>query len=268
MAGKFERRRPRPLQDVVVSSPRQFLLLLLAILLVPQFALAQMSGRQPGGSPGGYPGGAQSGPPNIPENPAPPAAPERSQRIYITDFELDSVSLAADASSAPAASASPKAEPSAARAQRIVKLMSDNLLKDFAKAGYTSKLLHPSDPRPDDGFLITGVFAQVGEDNRLRRAAIGSGQGAESLQLYVAAKDLAHFTPPLYTADPADSSSAKPGAVIELNPNADAVKYSIEADIADKDIKQTAQRISAELVKRINAAVKDENDPLNRYAKP
>jgi hypothetical protein len=251
-----------------VRRSQQLLLLLLAVLLTPQFAFAQMSGRQPGGSPGGYPGGAQPGPPNIPENPGPPAPPERSQRIYVTDFELDSTAAIADASAAPPASASPKADGSAARAQHLVKLMSDNLLKDFAKAGYTTKLLHPSDPRPDDGFLITGVFAQVGEDNRLRRAVIGSGQSAETLQLYVAAKDLAHFTPPLYTADPADANSARPGAVIEVNPNADAVKYSIEADITDKDIKQTAQRISADLVKRINAAVKSENDPLNRYAKP
>jgi Domain of unknown function (DUF4410) len=215
-----------------------------------------MSGRQPGGSPGSYPGGASPGPPNIPDAPAPAAAPERTQRIYVTDFELDSGSLAADAS--------------AARAQHIVKLMSENLLKDFAKAGYTTKLLHPSDPRPDDGFLITGIFAQVGEDNRLRQAVIGSAGGAETLQLYVAAKDLAHFTAPLYTADPADGTAngAKSGAVIVINPNADAVKYSIEADITDKDIKQSAQRISAELVKRINAAVKAEGEPLNRYAKP
>jgi hypothetical protein len=237
-------------------------------LLAPRFAFAKMSGRQPGGSPGGYPGGAQPGPPHMPENPAPPASAERSQRIYVTDFELDSTAAIADASAGPPVSASPKADASAARAQHLVKLMSDNLLKDFAKSSYTTKLLHPSDPRPDDGFLITGVFAQVGEDNRLRRAVIGSSQSTETLQLYVAAKDLAHFTPPLYTADPADAGSAKPGAVIEVNPNADAVKYSIQADITDKDIKQTAQRISADLIKRINAAVKSESDPLNRYAKP
>jgi hypothetical protein len=251
-----------------VRRSRQFLPLLLAVFLAPQFAFAQMPDRRPGSSPGAYPGGARSGPSNTPDNPAPPAAPERSQRIYITDFELDSVSLVADASSAPPASASPKADASAARAQHIVKLMSDNLLKDFAKAGYTTKLLHPSDPRPDDGFLITGVFAQVGEDNRLRRAVIGSAQGAETLQLYVAAKDLAHFTPPLYTADPADAGTARPGVVIQVNPNADAVKYSIEGDITDKALKQTAQRISVESVKRIIAAVKAEGDPLNRYAKP
>ncbi len=204
----------------------------------------------------------------MPDTPAPPAEPERSQRIYVTDFELDSVGAAANGSAARAAGVSPKANASAALAQHLVKLMSDNLLKDFAKAGYTTKLLRPGDPRPDDGFLVAGVFAQVGADNRLCRAVIGSGQGAETLQLYVAAKDLAHFTPPLYQADPADTSGTQAGAVIEINQNADAVKFSMEADVTDKDIKQTAQRISAELVKRINAAVKSEGEQLNKYAKP
>jgi hypothetical protein len=194
--------------------------------------------------------------------------PERSQRIYVTDFELDSAAAPADASSAPPAGVSAKANASTAQAQHIVRLMSDNLLRDFAKAGYTTKLLRPSDPRPDDGFLIAGVFTRVGADNRLRRAVLGSGQGAETLQLYVAAKDLAHFTAPLYTADPADTDGTRSGAVIEISQNADAAKFSMEADVTDKDIKQTAQRISAELVKRINAAVKSEDEQLNKYAKP
>jgi Domain of unknown function (DUF4410) len=252
-----------------VTRSRQFLLLLLAVFLVPQFVFAQMPGRQPGGSPGGYPGGAPPGPSNIPDTTAPSAMPERSKVIYVTDFELDSARATTDASSAPAAGVSPKANGSTAQAQRLVKVMSDNLLKDFAKAGYTAKLLRPSDPRPDDGFLIAGVFTQVGADNRLRRAVLGSGQGAETLQLYVAAKDLSHFTPPLYQTDDAASvSGTKSGAVIEINQTADAVKFSMEASVSDKDIKQAARRIGAELVKRINAAVKSEDEQLNRYAKP
>lgn len=227
-----------------------------------------MPNRQPSGSPGAYPGGGSQGPPNIPDTPAPPAEPERSHRIYVTDFELESSAAPADASSAQPANIVPKANASAAQAQHIVKAMSDNLLKDFAKAGYITKLLGPGDPRPDDGFLIAGVFTQVGADNLLRRAVLGSGQGAETLQLYVAAKDLAHFMPPLYQTVAADANGTKSGAVIEISQNADAVKFSLEADVTDKDIKQTAQRISAELVKRINAAVKSEDEQLNKYAKP
>jgi hypothetical protein len=80
---------------------------------------------------------------------------------------------------------------------------------------------------------------------------------------------LAHFTPPLYqTDDAAEASGTKPGAAIEINQTADAVKFSMWAVVTDKDIKQAAQRISAELVKRINAAVKAEDEQLNRYAKP
>jgi hypothetical protein len=227
-----------------------------------------MSNRQPSGSPGAYPGGAPGGPPNIPDAPPPPAAPERTQRIYVTDFELDSAGTTADGSSASPVGVAPKGNASVTQAQHLVKVMSDNLLKDFAKAGYTTKLLRASDPRPDDGFLIAGVFARVDADNRLRRAVLGTTQGAETLQLYVAARDLAHFTPPLYQTDALDASGTKPGAVIEINQTADAVKFSMEADVTDKDIKQIAQRISAELVKRINAAVKAEDEQLNRYAKP
>ena len=220
--------------------------------------------------------------PNGPDSsgaPPQPAVPERTSVVYVTDFELDSADSSADPAparsvarpandSAPQVSSSAKPDPSAAQAQHIVKLMSDNLLKDFAKAGYTTKLLRASDPRPDDGFLIAGVFTQVGTDNRLRRAVLGSGQGPDTWRLYVSARDLAHFTPPLYEVDPADVNTERPGGAIVLNPNADALKYSMGADITDKDIKQTAQRISADLAKRINAAVKSENEQLNRYAKP
>jgi Domain of unknown function (DUF4410) len=264
-----------------VDRSRQFFLLvplLMAVFFAPGFAFAQMPDRQQGSAPSGYPGGPP-GPSSMPDNSAPPAMPERTKTIYVTDFELEAGAVTADANaapnvspqgnpSAPPGASPPKPNASGPQAQHIVKLMSDDLLKDFAKAGYTTKLLHPSDSRPDDGFLITGVFTQVGPDNRLRRAVLGSGQAAETLQLYVAARDLAHFSPPLYQADPTDTSGAQAGAVIVVNPNANAVKFSMEADITDKEIKQTAQRISAELVKRINAAVKSESDPLNRYAKP
>jgi hypothetical protein len=260
-----------------VRAARKFLFPLLALLLAPQFVFAQMPDRQQGSYP---PGGAP--PPQTatePETSAPSPTPERPRIVYITDFELDSVAQPPDSNhaastapqasdSAPSASSSPQTNASAIQAQHIVKLMSDELAKDFKKAGYTAKFLRPSDTRPDDGFLITGIFAQVGPDNRLRRAVLGAGQSAEPLQLYVAAKDLAHFTAPLYQPDPTDASATKDGAAIVLNPNADPAKFALEADLSDKSIKQTAQRIANELAKRINTAAKSDYEPLNKYAKP
>jgi Domain of unknown function (DUF4410) len=245
------------------------------MFLAPQFVLAQMPDRQSGANPNAPP----SAPPSEAESPQPSPTPEHSRVVYITDFELDSVAQSADsnhsASSAPQASDpappasnSPETNASVIPAQHIVKLMSDELAKDFKKSGYTAKLLRPSDPRPDDGFLVTGIFAQLGPDNRLRRAMLGNGQGADTLQLYVAVQDFAHFIPPLYRPDPTDAGVLKAGALIQLNPNAGAAKFSMEADLTDKAVKQTAQRISAELVKRMEAAAKSGYEPLNRYAKP
>lgn len=254
---------------------QKFLFPLVALLLAPQSVLAQMPSRQPGSNANGPPSAERS----EPEAPSPAATPEHSRVVYITDFELDSIAQPADPNQAaavasqtngpaPPVSNSPQTNPPAARAQHIVKLMSDELAKDFKKAGYTTKLLRPSDARPDDGFLITGVFAQVGPDNRLRRAMLGSGQSAEAMQLYVAVQDFARFTPPLYQPDPTDDRGMQASPAIQLNPNAEAVKFSIEPDVTDKAVKQTAQRITGELVKRIDAAAKSGYEPLNKYAKP
>ena len=253
---------------------RHFLLLLLTVFLAPQFAFAQMPDRQPGANPNGPP----SAQPSEPESPQPPPTPEHSRVVYISDFEFDSVAQPPDSNHAPSAaprasdatppaSSSPQTSTSAIQAHHIVKLMSDELAKDFKKSGYTAKFLRPSDTRPDDGFLITGIFTQVGADNRLHRAVLGSSEGAEPIQLYVAAQDFTRFTPPLYQPDPTDDGGTQARPAIQLNPNAEAVKFSIEADVTDKDIKQTAQRITAELVKRMNAA-KSGYEPLNKYAKP
>jgi Domain of unknown function (DUF4410) len=259
-----------------VRRSQKILFPLLALLLAPQFALAQMPDRQPGSNPNGPP----SAQPSEPESPQPAPTPEHSRVVYITDFELDSVALPADSNHAPSsapqaidgtttpANNSPQTSASAIQAQHVVKLMSDELAKDFKKSGYTAKFLRPSDTRPDDGFLITGLFAQVGPDNRLHRAALGSGQGSEAIQLYVAVQDFTRFTPPLYQPDPTDEGGTQARPAIRLNPNADAAKFSMEADLTDKAVKQTAQRIAAEFSKRMNAAAKSGYEPLNKYAKP
>lgn len=285
MARESQRRRSRPLQNVVVKQAQQdaavklveqdvavelnvvarlacnFVLLLLVIPFAPQIALAQMQPRPPGS-----PSDASST-----QEPAPtPSIPEKPKLVYVTDFELDAVVPDAGAMGTPAGTPSNGQSTTsnglATEAQHIVKLMSENLVKDFAKAGYMAKTLGARDPKPDDGFLIVGVFTQVDPQNRLHRAVITRSQNSSPIELYVAADDLSRFTVHLYkTAEPEDSTK-HPGGAIEINPEADPEKFPIDANASEKVVKQTAQRITNEMVKRINAGSKYEQ--LNRYAKP
>jgi hypothetical protein len=197
-----------------------------------------------------------------------PAAVEKPKTVYVTDFESDPAVSNNSGTFAGSSGnrGSLTSNGAAVDAQHIVKAMSENLVKDFAKAGYIAKTLRKSDLRPDDGFLILGVFTQVDPQNRLRRAVIAPGQNAAPIELYVSVDDLTGFTQYLYrTVEPEDDGD-KPGAVIELNPEADAEKFPIDPNASEKAVKQTAQRITNDFIKRINT--EEKHEPLNRYAKP
>lgn len=232
-------------------------------------------------------------------NATPPAPPTAAQvpanhdkaiTLYIQDFELDAADVTTDQSrigngplhgNGPLrrATGTGKSSDPAAEAQHVVKLMSTSLLDDFTKAGYTAKLLAADDHRPTFGILITGVFTELDEGNRLRRAVIGFGSGAASMQLYVTATDLAHPEQALYQTDKSDSSGKKPGAVITMNPYVAAAKFVMEKGATDKTVKKTAKQIASDFDKRMQtstAAVAtwppakspSSQDPLNKYAKP
>ncbi len=221
---------------------------------------------------------------------AAPGNPDKAITIYISDFELDAADVTTDQSrigngplhgNGPVrrATGTGKSNDPAAEAQHVVKLMSDNLIEDFAKAGYTAKLLASGDYRPAVGILITGVFTELDEGNRVRRAVIGFGAGAATMQLYVTATDLAHPDQALYQTDANDSSGKKPGAVITMNPYVAAAKFVMEKNATDKTVKKTAKQITAEFDKRMKTSTATTTtwppekppaaqDPLNKYAKP
>ncbi|MGA7626410.1 MAG: DUF4410 domain-containing protein [Candidatus Acidiferrales bacterium] len=251
--------------DIVAGFARRFFLLLVFVAIAQQIAQAQMPGRQRTGDPPPPPGADPSQEPA-----ATPPVPQKPKIVYVTDFDWDPGTPAAVAvetsAGTPRNGQSATSNGLAAEAQHMVKLMSENLLKDFAKAGYLVKMLHPSNPKPDDGFLIAGVFTQVDSQNRLHRAVISPDQNSSPIELYVAAEDLSRFTVHLYKTSETEDRTKNPRAVIEINPEADPEKFPIDPNASEKAVKQTAQRITNEMIKRIDANPKYEQ--LNRYAKP
>ena len=189
------------------------------------------------------------------------AAPDKSKTIYIVDFELDAQNVQPDEgpggrsgvlhSNGPVRRAT--GHGTGDPAQHIVNLMSDSLVSDFQKAGYIAQRVAPGSESVGAGYLVKGVFTEVDQGNRVRRAVIGFGAGQVNMQLYVNVSDAAHPQENLYTLDKDDSSGKKPGAVITMNPIAAGAKFVMEKNASDKVVKKTAKQISEEVIQKINA---------------
>ena len=94
------------------------------------------------------------------------------------------------------------------------------------------------------GCLARGMFTEVEEGNRLRRAVIGFGQGKTDLQVSVSLDDLKCGVPkPFYEFDTSPDSGNKPGGV----KFAAAAKYAFAGFDLEKNVTQTASAIAADV---------------------
>jgi Domain of unknown function (DUF4410) len=179
--------------------------------------------------------------------------------VYVSDFELDAQGVQVDQGSAVGhlrpgilerPSKKEQKDPEA-QAKKLVDTMSQSIVSDLQKAGYKTQRLRNDDPKPTSGAWVHGVFTQVDEGNRRRRAVIGFGAGDVKMDLYVTLSNLASPQKPLYEAAKEDTSKNKPGAVITLNPYVAAAKFVMEKNAPEKTVKSTASEISKEVVSHL-----------------
>ncbi len=141
----------------------------------------------------------------------------------------------------------------AARARQLVDLMSNSLVKELSKCGFTAFRLQPREPFPTQGWLLRGVFTEVQEGNRLRRAMIGFGEGQTDIQVVANVQDLSKGPPkPLYEIATDATSGDKPGAAptLVLGPYGAAARFVMAGKDLDKNVKQTAAQIAERMAKR------------------
>ncbi len=183
----------------------------------------------------------------------------KDMTVYVSDFELEAQNVKVDKGGIvgqvrPGIIERPskrKQQDPEAQAKKIVDEMSKDLIDDLQKAGYKAQRLAADDPRPTSGAWVHGVFTEVDEGNRMRRAIIGFGSGEAKMELYVTLADLSHPDQPLYDVAEKDNSGKKPGAAITMNPYAAAAKFVMEKNASGKTVKKTASAVSAEVVKHL-----------------
>lgn len=189
--------------------------------------------------------------------------------VYVADFELYAADIKAEKGLLPPSPKLPgplgnalPPPPGAPKdpqklARQLVDEMSESLVKNLAKAGLTARRLRPGEPHPTAGWLVRGVFTEVNQGNQLRRAVIGFGAGKTDLQVVVDIADLAHGAPEkFYELNTTANSGKLPGAgpTIVLGPAGVAARFVIAGKDLDRNVKQTASKIAAEVVQRAKQA--------------
>jgi len=141
---------------------------------------------------------------------------------------------------------------SAEKAFHIVEDMAESLVQNLVERGMTARRLSDaSGDLPVDGWLVQGVFTEVDEGNRIRRAVIGFGRGSSSMDLQIGISNLASSEPraPFLIIGTTKDPNMIPGAIVTMNPYVAAAKFVLAKNAAPKDIKKTAALIADEIIK-------------------
>ncbi|MEW6039657.1 MAG: DUF4410 domain-containing protein [Pseudomonadota bacterium] len=138
------------------------------------------------------------------------------------------------------------------KAREIVDTMATALVKSLSVKGLPAqRIASTSAALPREGWLVQGMFTEIDEGSRLKRAVIGFGAGATSMDVQVGVSDLAGKDPrqPFIVFGTVKDPSKMPGAVVTMNPYVAAAKFVMEKNATGKDIAKTAEQIVDEILK-------------------
>jgi hypothetical protein len=139
-----------------------------------------------------------------------------------------------------------------AQAARLIDLTSTVLVQVLEQAGYTVRRLRSSAARPESGVVIHGVFAQADPNAGLRRVVIGGIATDPKMLLFIGIGNLARPDQNLYqVAAPPPASNL--GPVISVSAYAPVSRYELEFDPSPEQVKKTAETISTDLTRVLNA---------------
>jgi hypothetical protein len=183
----------------------------------------------------------------------------KSTVVYVSDFELEVAPQKDEKPSArgnTTAASGPdekKKETAAEQAKRLVDGLASNLASALENAGYTVHRLRPGDPRPETGVRIQGVFTQVDEQSRLRKAIIGSGLEPAGLQVFFCVGNLARPDQEFYEITGPKSADNKFGPIITVSPYAPVAKFDVDREANDLALKDLSAKMVADLMELLKA---------------
>jgi len=138
------------------------------------------------------------------------------------------------------------------RAHQIVETMAESLVERLTSKGLHAERLRKTEGNlPREGWLVQGIFTEVDEGNRIKRAGIGFGKGATSMDLQLGISDLAGADPraAFVMFGTVKDPNKIPGAVVTMNPYVAAAKFVLQKNATERDIKNSAAQIADHILK-------------------
>jgi hypothetical protein len=187
--------------------------------------------------------------------------------VYVADFELDTANFSGDQGVRGAlpqrlqerfqglGQALPKPLTTGDAGQaagKIVDQMADSITRGLKAKGVPAERLGSATVAlPREGWMISGVFTEVDEGNRIQRATVGLGKGATQMDVQVGISDLQGANPraPFAIFGTVKDASKMPGGAVTLNPYVMAAKFVLEKNATSRDVQNTAKQIVDELLK-------------------
>ncbi len=139
-----------------------------------------------------------------------------------------------------------------AKSREIVDSLSSGIVEALQDKGIEAKrYVIVNDRLPRDGWLVRGVFTEVDEGSRIKRAGAGFGSGDTKMNVQVGICDLAGDEPHKAFAvfGTVKEPDRIPGAAVTRNPYVAAAKFVMEKNSTARDVKKTAKQIADEIAK-------------------
>ncbi len=152
------------------------------------------------------------------------------------------------------------------KARHIVETMAESLVQYLSAKGLPAQRLRNTVANlPEQGWLLQGTFTEIDEGNRIKRAGIGFGKGATSMDLQVGISDLSAPNPrAAFAVFGTEKEPGRiPGAVVAMNPYVAAAKFVLQKNATERDIRKTAAQIVDEIVK-YEQQIKEKKTPDSR----
>jgi hypothetical protein len=139
------------------------------------------------------------------------------------------------------------------RANELINLVAENMVSALQQAGYSAQRLRLSQPRPQKGLLIRGVFAEPDDMNRARRLLFGSPATSPKMLLYVGVNNFSNPEQPLYEFASPPAPDPRYGPVITVTSYSPAARFELAKNPSDEEIKKIAAQTAADLTALLNA---------------